>query len=478
MKVNGDEADSPDDSPDNSLDNPAGIPSDGGQASTDSQQVSWVSPQHMTDHPPESPDSQFNHNSKQQTGIGSRLLALLQVFWRSADHERRFLLRHRWDFAVMFWLPLLTVFVVWWIFSRAYIVNIPIGIVDDNNAPIGNTLIRYLDASPELSVTSRYPTTQAAHDAILARKIYGVVVIPSDFDKRISQGSASPVVLQVNAQYGTHSGIIQKGVQSVVGTLSAGVEMQRLTKQGAAASQVMQLYSPIHVQRINLFNTGTDYQQFLASTVIPALLHILAMVIGATTIGREIRDKTLYQWLDAITQDRRRLTNPDKTRIWTLIAALNGKFIWSMLAFTLWGAVALALAIDTHNASSGSWWLTFVAFLLLMMVSFWLGAIFTLNTYSLRMGLSTTGFVSAPSYAFAGVTYPYIAISDKAQYWSDMLPLTHYLKLHIAQLQMAAPVSASIGIVYGFILAVLGCMLLTVLLTRRALANPDKWGAR
>lgn len=443
----------------------------------------------------------------------------MHSFVRSAVYERQFLRHNRWDVAVIFWLPLLTIVLVWWIFSRAYIVDLPIGVVAYDHSEPASTLIRYLDASPELSVHQLYPSEAAASQAMLARDIYGVVVIPNDFNQHIQQSLASPVTLLVNAQYGTHSGIVQKGVQSVVGTLSAGVEIQRLVKQGVAPEQAKIQYSPISVQRISLFNTGTDYQQFLASTVIPALLHILAMVIGATTIGRELRDKHLGVWYQRLlgnadtshpqsdatrthsTTSTSSSTLSDSTfasssiaptntppaynipsaysgNFWVLLSGLLGKYLWAMLAFAFWGAVMLLLAISSHSSSTGSWWLTYATFLLLTMLSFWLGAFFTLGSYSLRMGLSATGFVSAPSFAFAGVTFPYIAISDKAKYWSDALPLTHYLKLHIAQLQMGAPVWVSLPIFYGFILAVVISLLLCTWLCRRALANPQRWGER
>jgi ABC-2 type transport system permease protein len=122
--------------------------------------------------------------------------------------------------------------------------------------------------------------------------------------------------------------------------------------------------------------------------------------------------------------------------------------------------------------------LTYLAFITLMFLSFWLGAFFTLTSFSLRMGLSATGFISVPSYAFAGVTYPYIAITDSAKHWADALPLTHYLQLQIAQIQMHAPVAISEPIIYGLLLAVLISMLLSVLCAKRALAHPERWGAR
>lgn len=258
------------------------------------------------------------------------------------------------------------------------------------------------------------------------------------------------------------------------------------------------------------------------------------MVIGATTIGRELRDKQLGHWygfiasaqaydnlngsisanisdsanisgnvnnnvadntvqnIAALSQPAAKLPNStakDNTNqkpvstlpsvhMGVLLFGLLGKYFWPMLAYGLWSILALWLATPQESVASSAVFATYLGLLLLMMLSFWLGAIFTLGSFSLRMGLSATGFISAPSYAFAGVTFPYIAISDSAKHWSDALPLTHYLKLHIAQMQMQAPVAISLPILYGLAIATVVAMMLTALLTKRALAHPERWGAR
>ena len=433
-----------------------------------------------------------------------RLTKLKDAFVRSAAYERRFLVKNPWDLAMVFWIPLATVLLIWWIFSQIQITDLPIGVIDNDRGPVANTALRYLEANSNLTVKQLYHTPAAAKAAILQRDIYAVVIIPEDFSRNILLSKPAPIVLQVNAQYGTHSGIIQTSVQSVIGTLSAGVEMKRLVKQGMAPSQAAIAYSPISIQRISLFNAATDYQQFLASTVIPALLHILAMVIGATTIGRELRDKRIGRWYHFINGSHVYLTLPPKddqpnndsqpslldnvsasqnqapeeVSIPVLVFGLLGKYFWPLLAYSIWSILALWLAAPQQSIAISALMVTYISLILLMMLSFWLGAIFTLGSFSLRMGLSATGFISAPSYAFAGVTFPYVAISKNAQHWSDVLPLTHYLKLHIAQLQMQAPVIISLPIVYGLTLATLVTLYLTALLSKRALAHPERWGAR
>lgn len=165
------------------------------------------------------------------------LTKLSGAFIRSAAYERRFLTKNPWDLSMVVWLPLITVLMIWWIFSQTQITDLPIGVMDQDNGPVANTAVRYLEASPTLTVRQLYYSDTEAQAAILQRDVYATVVIPENFSRNILSGKSAPLILRVNAQYGTHSGIIQTSVQAVAGTLSAGVEIQRLVKKGMSPAQ-------------------------------------------------------------------------------------------------------------------------------------------------------------------------------------------------------------------------------------------------
>lgn len=394
------------------------------------------------------------------------------AFLQSAKYEWDFLRHHRWDFSMMFWLPLMFLFLVWWIFSKGTLVGMPIAVIDHSHSPQSVTLIRYIDATPEVNVIEVLPDSNAAKRAIETTYVFGVVEIPEDFSRNLLSGVPARLLLDVNAQFGTHSGMVQKGVQTAVATFSAGVEMQRRVAKGEDITLIKSSYAPIQTQSIGLFNPANNYQQFLSVTAMPALLHILSMVIGASVIGRELRDKTLGEWYRLFGDIRQ------PPRLGLIIAGLNGKLIWAMLAYTLWGAVALTLVTQIYPVRLASLAITYSIFLLFMMVSFWMGVIVTVGTFSYRQGLSFTGFISAPSFAFSGVTFPIIAMSPAAQRWANGLPLTHYLKVQTPQLQMAAPPSYAISALFGFMIAVGISLLLSTILTKKALLKPEKWGQR
>ena len=427
----------------------------------------------------------------------SGFVQFFAAFWYSARREWDFLVQNRWDFSLMFWMPIVLIFLVWWIFSKGMAVGIPIAVIDNDHSAQSATIIRYIDATPEVAVVKSLHSAAAAQQAIETTDVMAVVEIPENFSTNLLAGKTSRLLLNVNAQYGTHSGMIQKAVQTAVTTFSAGAEMQRRVAIGEDVTLTKTSYAPIQSQSVALFNTANNYQQFLAVTVVPALLHILSMVIGASTVGRELVDKTLGEWYRSLTSPKFASNHAsshafnhafnhshpvtlghEKPKLSLIIAGLNGKLIWAMFAYTLWAAVALTLVMQIFPIRLASVAITYLIFLMFMMVSFWLGVIVTVGTFSYRQGLSFTGFISAPSFAFSGVTFPFLAMSPAAQRWANALPLTHYLNLQTTQLQMGAPPSFAYSSFIGFFIAVMITLLLAALLTKKALLKPEKWGQR
>ena len=442
-------------------------------------------------------DSDNGNERYAQFDNRSGFVQFFAAFWYSARREWDFLVQNRWDFSLMFWMPIVLIFLVWWIFSKGMAVGIPIAVIDNDHSAQSATIIRYIDATPEVAVVKSLHSAAAAQQAIETTDVMAVVEIPENFSANLLAGKTSRLLLNVNAQYGTHSGMIQKAVQTAVTTFSAGAEMQRRVAIGEDVTLTKTSYAPIQSQSVALFNTANNYQQFLAVTVVPALLHILSMVIGASTVGRELVDKTLGEWYQSLTSPKfasdhasnhafirpSNHSHPvtlghEKPKLSLIIAGLNGKLIWAMFAYTLWAAVALTLVMQIFPIRLASVAITYLIFLMFMMVSFWLGVIVTVGTFSYRQGLSFTGFISAPSFAFSGVTFPFLAMSPAAQRWANALPLTHYLNLQTTQLQMGAPPSFAYSSFIGFFIAVMITLLLAALLTKKALLKPEKWGQR
>jgi len=385
----------------------------------------------------------------------------------SARREARRLRRSPWDLAMITWVPLLAVALLWWIFSAGVPHGLPIGVQDEDHSALSRQLTRMLDATPGLHVARPISGSLEAQAALRSTDIYAVVVIPRDFARDVKQGHVGNVTLLHNAQLGTHSGLIQRDARAAVGTLSAGVELSARARRGESAQAARVTMDPIHTQLVGLFNVAGNYEQFLATGLIPALLHILAMTAGAWAVGRELRDRSLGDWLGQRGQ-------PTRTA-----GALAGKLLWPWLSLTLVGLLALmglTWGRGWHASGSIAW--VAAALALLVGLSVALGALLATLTRSLRMALSCVGFFSAPAFAFSGVAFPLLAMPASARTWALAMPFTHYIALQTAQLQMGAPIAASASTMAGLLLATVLALLLCVPLLQAALGQPQTWGKR
>jgi ABC-2 type transport system permease protein len=377
-------------------------------------------------------------------------MGLVQVFATSARREAAWLKRSRWDLAMISWVPLLAVALLWWTFSAGLPNRLPVGVLDQDHSAQSRQLIRFLQATPGLQVLQSYDNSTEVAQAMRRAEVYAVVSIPPDFARSLKQGRAAQVTLLHNAQLGAHSSLIQRDVRNAVGTLSAGVELAARRKRGEPALATLVSMEPIKTSLVTLFNPSLNYEQFLAAALIPALLHILAMTAGAWSVGRELRDRTVADWLRP---------HADWGRT---AAALLGKLLWSLLGLGLVGTLAML-------------WLALWAFLALSLA---MGALASSASRSLRTALSTTGFITAPAFAFGGVGFPLQSMPVLARGWAELLPYTHYIRLQMEQLQMAAPLSYSAKTLLALALFAIGLGLLCAPLLNRSASQPDTWGGR
>jgi ABC-2 type transport system permease protein len=387
----------------------------------------------------------------------------------TASARREFaLLRTRpWDLAMITWVPLLAVLLIWWIFSAGLPERLPIGVLDQDRSALSRQIVRFLDATPGLRVVQRFDDEGAMARALTSGAVDAAVQLPRDLNREVKQGRTGQVVLLHNAQLGTHSSLIQRDVRTVVATVSGGVELAVRNKRGESMIAARATMEPLKAGTVALFNTSGDYEQFLGAALIPALLHILAMTAGAWAVGRELRDRSIGGWLGA-------------TPRWhEALAALAGKLALPFASLSLVGIAAMlwiTAGRGWHPVGSLGW--TLFALVVFLALSIALGGFVAALTRSLRTALSATGFITAPAFAFGGVGFPLVAMPALAQLWAALLPYTHYIRVQMEQLQMGAPLAYSAATPLWMVLGSAVLLAATATALGRAARAPDSWGGR
>ncbi|WP_374399547.1 ABC transporter permease [Niveibacterium sp.] len=387
------------------------------------------------------------------------------AFRRSLRRELSHLARDRWDQALLLWLPLLTGLLIAAIFSAGQIRDLPVGLIDADHSPLSRQLARLIDAAPGMRITAAPADHAAAMQAMRTRSLYGVIEIPEGFERRIKRGEQGDVLCFFNAQFATAAGILAKDVQAATLTFGAGIRMVAREKRGESAIAVRDSAQPISLRLTSLYNESTDYQTFLGGALVPAILQILIMVVGASVVGREIRDRSLPAWLAAADGQH--------------ASALLGKLLPAFAVFSAWGVAFLLAWGPLRGEMANTSRVILIAGMLVMVAAYLLlGAMVAAATANLRSALSVVGFYTAPAFAYVGQAFPLIAMPAAAKAWAAILPLTWWIQLQNQQWLMGAPLAASATPLATLLLMLVVGAVGSLLALQRVAVQPERWGAR
>jgi len=343
--------------------------------------------------------------------------------------EWRSLLLDPWLVSLVSWIPILLFFLMWAIFSQGIARDLPIGVVDLDKSRTSRALVRHYDASPAIDIAYHYLNVQQGSNALRTGKIYGLVIIPEDLEKRMILGRPPQVSAFVNSQFLLIGKIVNSALLQAQGTFTAKVEIAQNLATGAPVfDMALSAALPISTQITPLFNLNNNYAQFLVSAMLPAIWQILMVAVTVLSLAAEKRRNGFGEWLGAFP-----------------VRSLLAKFLPLILLFWLHGLLFLwMMYIFLGWPMHGNWTLLLFAQLLTVCASIGAGSLFFFLTQDAARGLSLAAAYAAPGLAFMGVTFPVTDMTLPAKMWRNMLPISHYIEIQFGQVNYGAPLYTAI----------------------------------
>ncbi|GAL10054.1 ABC-type multidrug transport system permease component [Vibrio astriarenae] len=326
----------------------------------------------------------------------------------------------KWLAGCLSWIPIVLAMIIWAIFSKGIARDLPIGVVDLSHSKASRSLINHFNASPTMKIAHYYPDTLRAKNALVESEVYAYVVIPKDFDKQLAKQTLPQVTTFYNSQYILIGRLINSAIVQSTGYFNASVETgKQLAKGNQVLDAAMGKAVPIRTQITPLFNSNTNYAQFLVSAIVPAIWQI-GIVVGTIMIlaaNRRAVGDSIQLWLGS-------------KPVYTIGTLLSRYF----LVFALQGALFLfffyvVLAWPQH----GNLWIVMLAQWLTIVTCMIMGTLFYLITLDAARAMSFAGAFTAPSFAFMGITFPVTDMGLVAQAWRNLLPISHYIEVQVSQ---------------------------------------------
>jgi ABC-2 type transport system permease protein len=344
--------------------------------------------------------------------------------------EWRRIARSPFHLMMLVLFPLLGGWLIVMTFGTGAARELPIAVVDGDGSPLSRDLVRMIDATGGLRVSSLEPDMDAAERNVMRGTVYGIVSIPRGFERDVARGEAPVVTAFYNAQYVLPASQIKSALTAATATLSARIEV----RQRVAARELPQAAAahvePITVDVHTLFNAPLNYVTYLVAALLPALLQIFIVTMTVHAYGTELKEGTAGEWFAAAGGHA--------------VPAIAGKAVpyvahVTALAFLMLAVLYGWLGVPFRGSFAAVGWATGLFVLAYVAMGF----AFAAAAGELRIGTSLAAFYSAPAFAFAGVTFPVEGMPVAGQVWSSLLPVTHYLRVLVQQGMRGAPIETS-----------------------------------
>ena len=315
--------------------------------------------------------------------------------------------------------PIIYGFFYPWPYSTEVVNHVPVGIVDKDNSPLSQTIVRYASASPQLD-TKRFLNEQQAIDAMWADDIAGYMIIPSRLEQQVLSGKAASVSVLGNGGYFLLNKNVQMGFLQAVSTVSAGIEVKKNVAQGAYLATASAKTQAVPLKIIPLYNQTEGYGAYVVPAVSILILQQTLLMSTAMLIG------TWYE-------QRRHRTN---IRGWLgRIAAL------SMFSFVI-GCFYYGWAFELHDYPRGQNMLGSLLFLLLFCPTVaTLGCVLGLWFRQRERSMQILIFSSLPMFFVSGYPWPAHQLPEFLQIIRWLLPTTPGINTSVQLNQMGASIA-------------------------------------
>ncbi|KQN64401.1 ABC transporter permease [Erwinia sp. Leaf53] len=328
------------------------------------------------------------------------------------------------------------------VYMHGTVWDLPVAVVDQDHSPASRMLIRQLNATPKMTAVI-YPGLPEAQRDLGLRKVFAVLVLPQDLEKKMLAGNAVSLPVFGDATNRMANGQIQVDVlaawQQVLGHYNRALMQQ----QGFSARQAAVVLTPFIGQTQDLFNPGISF----AAIVFPGLL---VMMMQHTLLIASVRVNIT-------------LRSQGQPPLAVTLGALSALIpVWLFLSLVLFGLWPWLLGYR-QTATLPELLLLTLPFQLAVLG---LGKLVTECLHRIEHIYLSLSFITTPVYYLSGTLWPVQSMPDWVRGFAMMLPSTWGTRMIAGVNQMGLPLREVSGDVMMLLLLGAGYALLGLLIAR------------
>lgn len=317
----------------------------------------------------------------------------------------------------MWMMLLLSLCVMSLVYANRTVWDLPVAVVDQDHSTASRMLTRQLDATSKVATVAYDSLAQAEHDLAL-RKLFAVIIMPVDLEKKILAGQNIVIPVYGDATNRLANGQIQQDVLAAYQAILTQYNTDLLLSSGFSERQASVVLSPIIGQSLDVFNPGISF----AAIIFPGLL---VMLLQHSLLIASVRVSIVLN------------SGPSgKPAVPAFLGGISALIpVWLFLSIVLFVLWPWILGYRQTASIPEILLLTF-PFLLAVLG---LGKLVTECLRSVELIYLTLAFITTPVFYISGTIWPLQAMPAWVRGVSSMLPSTWATKAIAGVNQMGLP---------------------------------------
>ncbi|QQS04527.1 MAG: ABC transporter permease [Fibrobacterota bacterium] len=310
------------------------------------------------------------------------------------------------------------------VYAGRVVRDLPVAVVDMDRSNLSRTLIRDLDAAPQIRAV-RVSGTQEALDGFRRGAWRAVAILPEGMDRQVRWGGTAKLVVWRDATNPMAANQLYSAMASIVATESSRLVAGRLMMAGMPMSQAKEMAMPLRADARAITNPSFDYLSNFAPGLFPVFLQMALMLAAGTMLPAGWKKSA---------SPLRELAG--RSVPWLSLYALAAFCYFLWIAPSLGAPPAPLLPI-------------LALVLLLSVASLAIGAVFGRVVQSPVKAAQYLLAFNTPAFPLSGYTFPEWAMPDLLRRLASPLPFSLYIDAYrgLAGWSTSRPVLAWLGLI-------------------------------
>jgi len=284
--------------------------------------------------------------------------------------------------------------------------NVPYVLVDHDRSAASRALAARLDGSGIFSRVATPEQTELAAAYLADRRAVVIVVIPSDFERKLLAGQSAPVQVIADGRNSNTAGI----AQGYASTIAAAFAQEWRASHGLATDGV-------HLSTRAWYNPSLETRWTMIPSLIGTITMLMTLMLTAMSVAREREEGTFDQLLVAPFR-------PSEIMI--------GKAVPSMLVGIAQSTLILMVALFWFRIPfAGSYALLYLGLFLFLAAAIGIGLFVSSIAANMQQAMILTFVLLLPFMLLSGLMAPAENMPKALQYFTMINPL--YYAINIAR---------------------------------------------